>query len=146
MEQAETLRLAAKWTNDCSGKKDYDSDIVSISTRYWPRGGGFLVLRDGEWEGNDARPEIKPSAACSVILTHGDGDYTDIARQEFEGETFAEVAVQIERWAQAQFERVVTAVRREFVGDVQAATPSDSTTSERANTDPPPAPEPGGPR
>ena len=32
----------AMWTDDCQGKKDYDGNMVSISTRYWPgpSGGG----------------------------------------------------------------------------------------------------------
>jgi hypothetical protein len=117
----ETLRLQAEWTDDCQGKKDYDGDILSISTRYWPRGGGFFVLRnagDGvAFEENDARPYIKPSATSSLMLTYhkdGGGDYVDLTEQSFEGETFEEVAAQVEVWAQEQMDRAVRALRAEF--------------------------------
>ncbi len=55
------MRLAAKWTNDCQGKKDYDGSIVRITTRYWPRGGGFTILRGGVAEEKDTRPDIRPA-------------------------------------------------------------------------------------
>lgn len=132
---AAPLKLTAKWTDDCSGKKDYDGEIVGVSTRYWPRGGGFLVLRDGVFEDNSTRPEIKPSAKCSITLRHGDDDYTHLLSQEYEGETFAEVAAQVERWAQAQFERVVAAVQREFGAEVQGAPSPASEPAERAKQD-----------
>ena len=30
------LLLAAEWTDDCQGKKDYDGDVLAITTRCWP--------------------------------------------------------------------------------------------------------------
>jgi hypothetical protein len=33
-----------KWRNDCQGKKDYDGRIVHVSSRYWPRGGGYFTF------------------------------------------------------------------------------------------------------
>lgn len=55
-------KVPATWEDDCQGKKDYDAELVSLSTRYWPRGGGFSAIIDGKWEHNEDRPDIKPSA------------------------------------------------------------------------------------
>lgn len=109
------MKLEAEWTDDCQGKKNYDGNIVSISTRYWPRGGGFLLMtrtpgHATTFEDNDDRPEIKPSAKSHVTIWH-DGDSTDLATKEFEGDTFEEVESQVESWAQEQFEKVVAAVK-----------------------------------
>lgn len=106
-------KINARWVNDCQGKKDYDSHVVSIDTRYWPEGGGFHI---GTTHGFvlSTDPAIRPSATCTVMLRHGDDDYTDIVRQEFEGDSFEEVAAQVEAWAQSTFERIAAAVRREF--------------------------------
>lgn len=115
----EKMTLNAQWTDDCCGKKDYDAPIVAISTRYWPRGGGMLVVTNNpgqpvKIEGDDARPEIKPSATCSLIVRYDDGESADIIGKDFEGETFEDVKAQVEPWAQAQMDRVVAALRREF--------------------------------
>ncbi len=111
--------LNAQWTNDCCGKKDYDASIVEISTRYWPRGGGMLIVTNNpgypvKIEGGEARPEIKPSATCSLVVCYGDEECADLSRKDFDGETFEEVKAQVEPWAQAQMDRAVAALRREF--------------------------------
>lgn len=102
------MRLAAEWTHDCQGKQDYDAPIVRLSTRYWPRGGGFHILdrERGTWEGNEARQEIRPSAKATIMLQD-----EDLGSAEFEGETEPEVKAQVEAWAQQQFERIETAIR-----------------------------------
>jgi hypothetical protein len=111
-------KLDACWTDDCSGKKDYDGRVISVSTRYWPRGGsayvndekGFRKFDDGS----------KPSARSEVHIDFaehtGDGgeNWSTVAGKDFEGETFEEVAAQVEAWAQSVYERVVNAVRAEF--------------------------------
>lgn len=40
-----------EWKPDCQGKWNYDCDLVSLSCRYWPRGGGFHTLdtSTGAW-------------------------------------------------------------------------------------------------
>jgi hypothetical protein len=115
------LKLAAEWTNDCQGKKDYDGDIVGISTRYWPRGGGFNLYRkleSGLFIEEPRDDSIKPSAGASLVIWYGlpDCDRDDIvlASEKFEGETFEEVARQVESWAQEQMNRVVSILLREF--------------------------------
>jgi hypothetical protein len=107
-------KLRAEWTNDCQGKKDFDGEIVSLSTRYWPRGGGFgLMVRNEagvlEIENNDARPEIKPSAKSSILL---DGEC--VTSEEFDGETFEDVAAQVEAWAKEQHAKIVAAIENLF--------------------------------
>lgn len=112
MERAE-YRL--KWTPDCQGKWDYDSDLVWLSSRYWPRGGGFhMITPDGKWEGNEARPEICPSAASSIHIGAHDGENIELITANFEGDTEAEVKAQVETWAKAMIARVEAAVCREF--------------------------------
>lgn len=91
--------LEIEWTDDCCGKKDYDGNIVSVSSRYWPRGGshlvvsrinGGLLMSDGA---DPARQEICPSATSSIYL----GKH-EIARKDFEGETEEEVKRKVETW------------------------------------------------
>lgn len=97
--------LDAEWTPDCSGKQDYDADLVSLSTRYWPRGGGFLMFSGGEFQGNESRPEIKPSAKSSILVMGKEWVSAD-----FEGETESEVKAQVEAWAAAQWDRIRAAL------------------------------------
>ena len=114
------MTLDAEWTDDCQGKKDYDAPIIEISTRYWPRGGGFMLVRREEGqpvkiEENEARPEVKPSANSTLIIRHSEGmGIAELAEQNFEADTYEEVAAQVETWAQQQMDRVVAALRREY--------------------------------
>lgn len=96
----EDVPLDAEWKPDCQGKQDYDADLVQLSTRYWPRGGGFSIFNTatGEFADNDARPEIKPSAKASILIQ---GE--ELASARFEGDDEAEVKAEVERWAQQQF-------------------------------------------
>ena len=103
------MSIAIEWTNDCSGKKDYDGDVVRVSSRYWPRGGGFLVFGTNGLEDNDARPEIKPSAKSHILL----GD-EELATAEFEGETEAEVKAQVEAWVTEKIACIESAMRAAF--------------------------------
>ncbi len=106
-----------EWTPDCQGKWDYDCNLVSLSCRYWPQGGGFHILdtSTGAWEGNEARPAILPSAIASIRI--GDlksGPYATLAEAEFDGNTEVEVKAKVEAWAKEMIARVDAAVRREF--------------------------------
>lgn len=97
-----------RWTPDCQGKWDYDGPVVRVSSRYWPRGGGFHSFsREAGWQGNEARPELRPSASSSILLF---GEEV-VESSTFEGETEAEVKAQVEAWVEAQVERIATAVR-----------------------------------
>lgn len=119
-----TLKVPAKWTDDCQGKKDFDGDLVTLSTRYWPRGGGFtILLHDGragvtEFQENDTRPEIRPSAHSSIYIGSRANEYYDESEQlieaEFAADTQEEVQRQVEEWAAQQFARIADALRREF--------------------------------
>lgn len=93
-----------EWTNDCQGKQDFDGEILSLSTRYWPQGGGFWAFdpATGREESNEDRPEIRPSAKSSILLLGA-----EIASQDFEANTEAEVKAQVESWARGQIERIV---------------------------------------
>ncbi len=96
-----------KWTPDCQGKWDYDGDVVNVSSRYWPRGGGFHTFsREVGWEGNEARPDIRPSATSSIYIGED-----RIASHDFEGDTEAEVKASVEAWVAEQVTRVTAAVR-----------------------------------
>jgi hypothetical protein len=97
-------KLSAKWTDDCQGKKDYDGDIISISTRYWP-------AKDYRLIGGNL---VKPSANCSLILRHGEDDYFELISKDFEADTFEEIKVLVEKWAQEQMDRIVDLLRTIF--------------------------------
>jgi hypothetical protein len=119
------MKLNAEWKDDCQGKRDFDGQVLSISTRYWPRGGGFHVLDRSRPElgmqGNETRPEIRPSATSSLCIwfldEDGSEDTLDLARAEFEGETFEEIAPQVEAWAQEQMNKAVAVLRAAFGGE-----------------------------
>lgn len=109
------MKLNAEWTDDCCGKKDYDGEVLSVSTRYWPRGGSALML-------DTARPDLglhhvddgsRPSAKSSLLL-YGDGDYMTLTEHEFEADTFEEVAALVEAWAQEQMDKAEAALRAAF--------------------------------
>ena len=114
----DSLKVPAEWTDDCQGKKDYDGHVVSISTRYWPRGGGISTFSRTEGWRDNPFTDQKPSAKCAVYFRHGDpyprGDGFDLIEKEFEGETFEEVKAQVEAWAEQQYNRVLSALRKEF--------------------------------
>lgn len=119
MTTEQQMRVPAEWTDDCGGKKDFDGELVTLSTRYWPRGGGFFVLTpDREWQGNEARPQIKLSARATIYLGSTRNEFyeeaVELADAKFEGETQAEVQRAVEVWAAEQFARIGTALRREF--------------------------------
>lgn len=103
------LTPCAKWTPDCQGKQDYDGRLISISTRYWPQGGGFYVLTPRRVEGNEARPEIRPSATASILLNYGKpdefgfGEYITLAERGFEADTEADTKALVEAWVTEQF-------------------------------------------
>ena len=117
----EPMRAPAWWTDDCQGKKDYDGNAVVISTRYWPRSGGFsdFVVQDGVLV--PLPPTDRPASATAHIYLqwrHSDDpeDYRfePMIERSFEGETFEEVRDSVEPWVQEQYERIVRAIRSEF--------------------------------
>jgi len=102
-------KIEVEWTLDCQGKQDYDADIVRLSSRYYPRGGGFSVFDTGtgEWTENSAHPEIQPCAYSSILV----GDEEVAASGRVEGETEADVKVKVEAWAREKMAVVIAAVR-----------------------------------
>lgn len=107
------FKVDAEWTDDAQGKKDFDGDILSISTRYWPAGGGFSIFVPGQ--GFTHNPlDTKPSAKSSLVFRYAEYESIDLAEKEFEGETFEDVARQVEAWAQEQMNKVVTLLQKEF--------------------------------
>ena len=110
------MKFSGHWTNDCQGKKDYDGPILEVSTRYWPRGGGFTeVIRTDHgvfFRDNEDRPTIKPSAKSSVCICHGkNGDLYTLTEREFEAETEEEVKHLVEVWVQQQMDIAVAALK-----------------------------------
>ena len=104
------MKLQAEWTPDCQGKQDYDADLVHLSTRYWPRGGGYAEMTDdGSWLENGDRPSIPPSATATIYLQND-----SLTTASFEGNTEAEVKAKVEAWAREQFAKVVSAMSGAF--------------------------------
>lgn len=111
------LELGAEWTDDCGGKKDFDAPIISLSTRYWPRGGGFVVFGGGGRVWDDAaRPEIKPSARASIVIDIAGDDCVEVVSFEVSRETEGEVRAAVEEWARGMYVRVVELVRVGLAG------------------------------
>lgn len=110
------MKPNARWTDDCSGKKDYDGDVLSISTRYWPAGGGFYVLDSNGFREN--KDGSKPRANASLLFWHaGIEEYETIVESGLiEGESFEEVKEKVESWVQAQYDKAHAALRAAFNG------------------------------
>lgn len=101
------MELKAEWVLDCQGKQDYDANLVRLSTRYWPRGGGYsMMTANGRWLENQDRPSIPPSASATIYLQD-----EPLLKRTFEGATEAEVKMKVEAWAHEQFAKVVIAMR-----------------------------------
>jgi hypothetical protein len=95
-----------RWTDDCQGKKDFDGDIVLLSTRYWPRGGGYSAMDStGNWQHNKDRPHIRPSARSAITVLG-----VEVAFFEVEADTEGMVKERVEAWARIQIERIRDAV------------------------------------
>lgn len=101
-----------EWTDDCTGKKDYDGSILEVLSRYWPTGGGFYVLDPKGFRQN--QDGSKPSATSSLIVKHDDGNDFALTEQDFEGETLEDVQAQVEAWVAVQFSKAVEALRAAF--------------------------------
>lgn len=96
---------SCKWTNDCQGKKDYDGEFVSVSTRYWPQGGGVWAVHHvlGEPVVIDENPAPgEPPSAHSTIYV-GESIWQE---KEFEATTPEEVFRAVEEWVNEQFRAV----------------------------------------
>jgi len=97
------MKIKIKWTDDCQGKKDYDGDIVFISSRYYPK---------------DYQSNGKVSARSSVELSDGEewhnGETEELVSNVFEGDSFEEVSLKVEKWSEIQINRIYSALRAEF--------------------------------
>lgn len=102
------LRPAARWTDDCQGKKDYDGPLLSISTRYWPGpgGGGAMTFDTATGAFGSLPYGPMPSADASILLRHA-GGYLVWRDAKFEAPTEAEVKAQVEAWVREQFAAVI---------------------------------------
>lgn len=119
------MLIPAEWTDDCQGKKDYDGELVSISTRYWPRGGGYFAVKNYpgqpiQTEQNEDRPEIKPSAHSAILLQSKDEEDFTLIEKAFEAETQEEVQRQVEEWTQEQYHMLVRQLESYYKERAQA--------------------------
>lgn len=114
---SEEIEYQPEWLPDCQGKQDYDFDLVALSCRYYPRGGGFSIFQPDicEWQDNEDRPEIRPSAVASICIGDlANGPYETLASADFVGDTESDVKAKVEAWAREQMARVVKAMHQEF--------------------------------
>ena len=75
----------------------------------------MLDVGKGTWEGNESRPEIRPSAKASICIGDlANGPYEELARVDFDGDTEAQVKSKVEAWAKEMIARVDAAIRQEF--------------------------------
>lgn len=100
--------IPAEWTDDCQGKKDYDGTIIKLNSRYWPS-------VDYTLSGGNC---TKPSAQSCIAIYWNDNPedkeydprYIDVIKQDFEGETEAEVKLKVEIWAKSQYDKITSAI------------------------------------
>jgi hypothetical protein len=118
METKKMPPVPAAWDDDCQGKKDYDGRLVSLSTRYWPRGGGWWMLEPGKGLNENPTPDVKPSAHATIYLGSCANDFYDdavpLAEAKFEDDTQEAVQRAVEAWAKEQYTRIGAALAREF--------------------------------
>ena len=120
------MKPAARWTPDCQGNWDYDGRLISISTRYWPAGGGFHIYdpkqaKRGLHPSSEDFPEIKPSANAAIHINCGEPDengfnspYAHLVEKEFEADTEQEVKADVEKWVAEQYARIVKCLMAEY--------------------------------
>jgi len=120
------MKPAARWTPDCQGKWDYDGRLISISTRYWPSGGGFHIYDPKQPERGlhsslDDFPEIKPSANAAIHIECGEPDekghnssYAVLSERDFEANTEQTVKAEVEVWVAEQYSRIVKCLLVEY--------------------------------
>ena len=110
------MKPYAMWTHDCQGKQDYDGNLLSISTRYWPgpEGGGSFTFDSRTGKFGTLPYGKQPSAHAAIHLClgprepdDGGGDSVVWRDASFEAATEAEVKAQVEAWVQARFDEVV---------------------------------------
>jgi hypothetical protein len=107
------IKLDAEWTNDCQGKKDYNGHILSISTRYWPAGGGLTLIHNegGKITIQEGIEGVRPLARSALVIHDKNSeDYIVLATMEFEGDSSEDVARKVEQWAQEQMDRATGAL------------------------------------
>ena len=116
------VKTTAVWTNDCCGKKDFDGEMLTVSSRYWPKGGSGMAF-DTEHPGRGLHryDDGSQCSASSKILFHytkenGDTDYLVVAEtgDYITGATQEEVQTKIEDWVQKTTDRILRALIREF--------------------------------
>jgi hypothetical protein len=120
-ERTTAPQIPAQWTDDCQGKKDFDGHLVSISSRYWPRGGSAVIFQGSTFVSDGSDParqkRIPPSAKSSIVIRVGPEQYEDtidLIDAEFTAETEEEVKQQVEAWAAIQYARVIAALQAAF--------------------------------
>ena len=89
------MQIDAEWSDDCGGKRDYDADLISISSRCYPGTPQTAVSSLILWEKN---------ASVGITLTE----------ENFQGTTREEVEHKVEKWAQARFEEIVELLKTKF--------------------------------
>ena len=105
---SKVLNLNAKWVDDCQGKKDYDGQIISISTRYWGSRnyealGGVIT-----------KPSAKSDLMIHYLDEEGNESWIDLISVEFEADTENEVKGLVQEWAQGQMNKVVSILKEAY--------------------------------
>jgi hypothetical protein len=102
----EPIRPPCLWTNDCSGKQNYDGRLLWVSTRYWPDFTAHcsihLCMAPAQWpEPNDPNHEVE--------ALYND-DYVTVADAYFKGDNKAEVQRAVEEWVAWHQARIKTSL------------------------------------
>ncbi len=110
------IQPAAKWTDDCQGKKDFDGWLVSISTRYYPGqdGGGGTLVSNGKISTVPYGPRSTAHSSINILFGEADengynADYFMLVEQDFAGDT-EDVKQQVEAWVRSRANEIKTAL------------------------------------
>lgn len=83
--EIKNIEFYTEWTNDCSGKQDFDFPVLRVSTRYWPD--------------HTAKPSILLGREY-VLAELPDKQY-------IEGRTEAECKQKVEEWVKKEITKIL---------------------------------------
>jgi hypothetical protein len=108
--------ICVKWGDDCHDQKNYYEELMNINAGYWPQGGGFTVIEqksNGETAIHDGDVSIPEGATASLDFMVN-GCYFTLVKKEFKGDSFEDLAKQVQDWAQEQCNKLFDILQHHY--------------------------------
>ena len=107
------LSLDAEWKDDCQGKKDFDGNILLLSTRFYSES---YHLR---WP---AKRKMASAASGLYFAAkiNDESEWITLYKKEFEGATDSEVKKAVEDWTKSVFQEISQVVIDHFKSKLRA--------------------------